>query len=72
MVIRALPRVLAAHPDVVYVMVGLPEKQAEYTALAEELGVAQALRFAGRESPTRRTRRREACWMGRGGGAHVL
>ena len=46
-VIRALPRVLAAHPDVVYVMAGLPEKQAEYTALAEELGVAHALRFTG-------------------------
>ena len=47
MVIRALPRVLAAHPNVVYVMAGLPEKQAEYTALAQELGVAHALRFAG-------------------------
>ncbi len=46
-VIRALPRVLAAHPDVVYVMAGLPEKRAEFTALAESLGVAQALRFTG-------------------------
>jgi len=46
-VIRALPRVLAAHPDVAYVMAGLPEKQAAFTALAEELGVAQALCFAG-------------------------
>lgn len=46
-VIRALPLVLAAHPNVVYVMAGLPEKQAEYTALAEGLGVAHALRFAG-------------------------
>ncbi len=46
-VIRALPRVLAAHPDVVYVMAGLPEKRAEFTALAESLGVAHALRFTG-------------------------
>jgi len=46
-VIRALPRVLAAHPDVVYVMAGLPEKRAEFTALAESLGVVHALRFTG-------------------------
>jgi len=46
-VIRALPQVLAAHPDVVYVMAGLPEKRAEYTALAEQLGVAHALCFTG-------------------------
>lgn len=46
-VIRALPRVLAAHPDVVYVMAGLPEKRREFTALAESLGVAHALRFMG-------------------------
>jgi phosphatidylinositol alpha-1,6-mannosyltransferase len=46
-VIRALPRVLAARPDVVYVMVGLPRRQAEYAALAAELGVADRVRFAG-------------------------
>jgi phosphatidylinositol alpha-1,6-mannosyltransferase len=46
-VIRALPGVLAAHPDVVYVMAGIPEKQAEFTALAEQLGVAHALSFTG-------------------------
>jgi phosphatidylinositol alpha-1,6-mannosyltransferase len=46
-VIRALPRVLAVHPDVVYVMAGIPEKQAAFTALAEELGVAHAVRFTG-------------------------
>ena len=33
--------------DVVYVMAGLPEKRAEFAALAESLGVAQALRFTG-------------------------
>lgn len=46
-VIRALPRVLAAHPDVVYVMAGIPEKQAAFTALAQELGVAHAVCFTG-------------------------
>ncbi len=46
-VIRALPRVLAACPDAVYVMAGLPEKGAEYAALAAELGVSAAVRFAG-------------------------
>ena len=46
-VIRALPRVLATHPNVVYVMAGIPEKQAAFTALAQELGVAHALRFTG-------------------------
>lgn len=46
-VIRALPRILAARPDVIYVMVGLPRRQAEYEALAAELGVADRVRFAG-------------------------
>ena len=46
-VIRALPRVLAVCPDAVYVMAGLPEKRAEYQALAAELGVADAVRFTG-------------------------
>ena len=46
-VIRALPRVLDACPDIVYVMAGLPERQAEYSALATELGVAGAVRFVG-------------------------
>lgn len=46
-VIRALPEILAACPDVVYVMAGLPEKRAEFAALAEQLGVAEAVRFAG-------------------------
>jgi len=46
-VIRALPAVLAACPDVVYIMAGLPEKRAEFAALAEQLGVAGAVRFTG-------------------------
>ena len=46
-VIRALPRILAARPDTVYVMVGLPRLQAAYGALAAELGVADRVRFVG-------------------------
>jgi phosphatidyl-myo-inositol dimannoside synthase len=46
-VIRALPRILKSFPDTVYVMVGLPEKQAEFATLAAELGVGQQVRFTG-------------------------
>lgn len=47
-VIRALPQVLQARPDVVYWMAGLPEKQQYLEDLAVELGVADAIRFWGR------------------------
>jgi phosphatidyl-myo-inositol dimannoside synthase len=46
-VIRALPRILEFYPDLVYVMAGLPEKQAEFAMLAAELGVADRVRFTG-------------------------
>jgi phosphatidylinositol alpha-1,6-mannosyltransferase len=46
-VIRALPRVLAAYPDTTYVMAGLPRRQPEFAALAGELGVAGRVRFIG-------------------------
>ena len=46
-VIRALPRILARHPDATYVMAGLPTLQTTYEALADELGVAGRVRFAG-------------------------
>jgi phosphatidylinositol alpha-1,6-mannosyltransferase len=46
-VIRALPRILAAYPEAVYVMAGLPRRRAEFAALAEELGVADRVRFLG-------------------------
>ncbi|MEZ4517531.1 MAG: glycosyltransferase family 4 protein [Chloroflexota bacterium] len=46
-VIRALPQVLDEHPDVVYVMVGLPTRRSELQALADELGVGDHIRFAG-------------------------
>jgi phosphatidylinositol alpha-1,6-mannosyltransferase len=46
-VIRALPAVVAQHPDVVYVMVGLPTRREELQRLADELGVGGYVRFAG-------------------------
>lgn len=46
-VIRALPRILAARPDTIYVMAGLPRRQPEFEALAAELGVAEQVRFVG-------------------------
>jgi phosphatidyl-myo-inositol dimannoside synthase len=46
-VIRALPRILESCPDLVYVMAGLPEKQADFAMLAAELGVGDRVRFTG-------------------------
>lgn len=46
-VIRALPRVLAQHPNATYVMVGLPRQETAFGALAAELGVSERVRFAG-------------------------
>ena len=46
-IIRALPRVLAEHPDVTYVMAGLPTLRERFATLAAELGVAERIRFAG-------------------------
>lgn len=46
-VIRALPRVIARHHDVVYVMAGLPTRRDELQELADELGVGTHIRFAG-------------------------
>ncbi len=40
-VIRALPRILQAHPNVVYVLAGLPTRRAELERLADELGVRE-------------------------------
>jgi phosphatidylinositol alpha-1,6-mannosyltransferase len=47
-VIHALPRILSVYPDTVYVVAGLPRRQPEFAALAEELGVAGQVRFVGR------------------------
>jgi phosphatidylinositol alpha-1,6-mannosyltransferase len=46
-VIRALPSVVQTHPDLVYVMVGLPTRVQELGRLAVELGVQEHVRFAG-------------------------
>jgi phosphatidylinositol alpha-1,6-mannosyltransferase len=46
-VIRALPAVLQEFPDLVYVMVGLPNRAQELERLAEGLGVREHVLFAG-------------------------
>lgn len=60
-VIRALPRVVAALPNVVYVMVGLPTLKEPLERLATELGVARNVRFAGAVSPKDLVRWLNAC-----------
>ena len=47
-VIRALPRILTEHPDLTYVIAGLPTMQESFAALADELGVAGRVVFAGK------------------------
>jgi phosphatidylinositol alpha-1,6-mannosyltransferase len=47
-VIRALPEILKERPEVEYWIAGLPQKKAELSALAEQLGVADSVRFWGR------------------------
>lgn len=46
-VIRALPRVLAVHPDVHYVAIGMPYKRDEFLAIARSLGVDDRVHFLG-------------------------
>jgi len=46
-VIRAMPAILKQIPNVHYLCVGLPLMQAEYSALARQLGVDQHVHFAG-------------------------
>lgn len=47
-VIRALPRILTEHPDLTYVIAGLPTMRESFAALADELGVAGRVVFAGK------------------------
>jgi phosphatidylinositol alpha-1,6-mannosyltransferase len=49
-VIKALPKIKAEHPHVMYWMAGLPQKQAALEQLARELGVLENIRFWGRVS----------------------
>ncbi len=46
-VIQALPTILIEHPDVIYVMAGLPSDQARLASLANQLGVGDHIRFLG-------------------------
>ena len=50
-VIRALPAIIAAHPDLVYLIVGEGDDRARLEALANDLGVANHMRFAGQVAP---------------------
>jgi phosphatidyl-myo-inositol dimannoside synthase len=45
--IRAMPLILRDLPNAIYVVAGLGPRRAEYEQLAERLGVAHAVRFAG-------------------------
>jgi phosphatidylinositol alpha-1,6-mannosyltransferase len=47
-VIRALPHVLAKVPDASYLIAGLPTRVAEFSSIAQRLGVAERVRFLGR------------------------
>lgn len=49
-VLRALPRVLARHPDCVYVVVGDGGDRARLSNLAGELGLSPSVRFVGQAS----------------------
>ncbi|MCU0485616.1 MAG: glycosyltransferase family 4 protein [Anaerolineales bacterium] len=49
-VIRALPEILSRKPEVHYLIVGLPTRQAELTGLAQQLGVAGHVHFLGQVS----------------------
>lgn len=50
MVIRSLPQILKEHPDAIYMMVGDGNAKEDLQNLASELGVADAVVFAGRKS----------------------
>lgn len=47
-VIRAMPALLQQVPDAVYVIAGMPTRQAELMELASRLGVSNRVRFVGR------------------------
>ncbi|MBX3744366.1 MAG: glycosyltransferase family 4 protein [Verrucomicrobiae bacterium] len=46
-VIRALPAIVRRHPEVVYVMVGMPTRRDAFLTVARELGVEGHVRFEG-------------------------
>ena len=60
-VIRALPHVLKTVPHTHYVVVGLPTKEKQYRALADELGVSAHVHFMGRAKSEAVSRFMNAC-----------
>jgi phosphatidyl-myo-inositol dimannoside synthase len=50
-VIRALPRILLSRPETIYIIVGDGDDCPRIKAVAEECGVADKVRFAGRVAP---------------------
>jgi glycosyltransferase involved in cell wall biosynthesis len=52
--LAAIPRVLASRPDVKFVLIGAGPEEQSLKALAEELGVSDAVRFAGYRRDARR------------------
>lgn len=59
--IRALPRVAAAVPDVHYAIVGKPTRAPQFGALAAQLGVADRVHFLGQVDDTRLRRLVAGC-----------
>lgn len=60
-VLQALPKIRAALPDVLYVVVGDGPDRERLQALAAQLGVQDAVRFAGRVSDEDRVQLYSAC-----------
>ncbi|MCB2209916.1 glycosyltransferase family 4 protein [bacterium] len=60
-VIRALPEILQERPEVDYWIAGLPQKKAELTTLAEQLGVTDSIRFWGRVETEQLVKLYNAC-----------
>lgn len=61
LVLRALPKVLKKHPNVVYVIVGDGNARADLEALATHIGVRSAVDFAGRKSGDELVAHFQAC-----------
>lgn len=49
LVVRTLPRLLESHPDLHYVLIGLPDRGADIEALAAELEVSGRVHVLGRQ-----------------------
>jgi phosphatidylinositol alpha-1,6-mannosyltransferase len=60
-VIRALPEILRRVPDTIYLIAGLPTRQAAFARLAADLGVVDHVRFLGRVAPADLVRYLNCC-----------